>query len=469
MDELVFSNGVDFDRGTYTTEPFAAAVLAAAATDERTDSDHQVELRATYERLAFPTFAPVESIDPGELGSAGWAVVFAEGVPHVIRDALRPLLSHRQAQVASRRPDYYKEYIGPSAFRPTDTKRSFLARNAVAVGMPANPELVPYYLLLVAPPTVMPFEFQCQLDVEYAVGQLWFEEPDGSPDLAAFERYACSVVDWERGQRRREGLCLFGPVQPNDVVEEQLAHSLIRPLADGLQGSRVEMFQGEGATKKRLLWVLGHRDEPAVFLAASHGVTFATGHPGQRHAQGAIVCQDWLGPFAGGPLRRDAFFGAADVEDARVHGLIGVFHASYSAGTPAQNSSWTGPIGAPAPAPFLSRLPQALLAHRKGGALAVIGFCDQAWGPLGRVEGSPPLLQSYVSFLKQLLHGQTVGYAMEVLNQYDAEASSNLSSLQEAIKYGRLVAPWEVARLWAECRDARSTILLGDPAVRTRA
>ena len=51
--------------------------------------------------------------------------------------------------------------------------------------------------MIVAPPDEIPFEFQFGLDLNWAVGRLWFD------DEAEFGRYAESVVAYETGKSIR--------------------------------------------------------------------------------------------------------------------------------------------------------------------------------------------------------------------------------------------------------------------------
>src|SRR5439155_1634293 len=113
-----------------------------------------------------------------------------------------------KSQATGKQTHYFKEYAGPDGYRSSrkpdgtleyESKAQFLARHGAAAGQPADPDKVPYYLLLVGDPESIPYRFQYQLDVEYAVGRLHFEK-DGKPDLEAYASYARSVVAAETGK-----------------------------------------------------------------------------------------------------------------------------------------------------------------------------------------------------------------------------------------------------------------------------
>jgi len=179
--ELVF-NGIDGLSGDYLVPPMSAPGFTAVLQGDA-PPEHAAELRRRKREDTTDVLAPKEGVDASNLSETGWGVVFAHGADPAIREALAPLLAHRQEQASGERPQRYRELSGDVAYRPGETKGQFLARQGAGPG-PVDPDVLPYYLLLVGDPGTIPYPFQYQLDVAYAVGRLHF----GSPE--EYHRYA---------------------------------------------------------------------------------------------------------------------------------------------------------------------------------------------------------------------------------------------------------------------------------------
>ena len=193
-------NGINGSTGRYVQPVRSAKQVADIAKGRpiETDERHLSILKRWWTRLTETFFAPLEGIDPRDLAQAGWGVVFpfadgeeAKKQQAAIREALKPLLDLRRAQAGRVKERYFREFVGPEAFRPNDVKQLFLGRFKATPGSPADPEKVPYYLLIVGDPETIPYRFQYQLDVEYAVGRIHFDTP------GEYAQYAQSVVEAE--------------------------------------------------------------------------------------------------------------------------------------------------------------------------------------------------------------------------------------------------------------------------------
>ncbi len=384
VNDLLYFNGINGATGEYLLAPQPPAIISRIAQGEPLDQAHIRELRFLYQQVTQDYLGPKEGVDSKDLSQAGWGVIFAfqdqERVP-AIREALSELLDLRRAQATKIDERRYKEYVGPHAYRPGESKVEFLARYGVGPG-PADPDRVPCYLLIVGDPETIPYRFQYQLDVQYAVGRIHFAT------LEEYAQYARSVVMAETGQLALPRKAVFFGVQNlNDTATTLSAGQLVGPLADRLgteEDWQISRLIGEGqATKAQLGRLLGGDETPALLFTASHGMGFPNGDPRQLPAQGALLCQDWPGPRDWGTAIPDAFyFSGQDIaSDARLLGLISFHFACYGAGTPRlddfAHQAFREPV-AIAPHAFVARLPQRLLGHPRGGALATIGHVERA-------------------------------------------------------------------------------------------
>jgi hypothetical protein len=468
-EDLLYFNGIDGATGGYALPPMTSKQLSDGILGVLPD-DEIKNLNNWWQNRGQANYGLMEGYDPQKLQEAGWGIIFPAKTDPAIVDALKPLMEWRKQQAGER----YKEYTGGSAgVRPNDTKSSWLARQGLPNFGPVNSELVPYYLLLVGSPTEIDYRFQTLLDVQYAVGRIAFDTP------AEYASYAQSVVEAEKKQLQlQRKMTFFGVANPDDPATNLSAQHLIQPLLEYLSEEKlkgqapwqVDAVVRDDALKQRLSGLLGGPQTPALLFTASHGMSFPMGDPRQFRHQGALLCQDWNGPRVWKqPIPEDFYFSADDLaSDARVWGTIAFLFACYGAGTP-QYDEFSKQILKDkrvqiAPNAFLSRLPQRMLAHPKGGALAVIGHVERAWG-YSFVWGKGRSLNAFQSTLKALLSGAPIGYAFEVFNERYGEFSTDLT---QTIDDGQWtpVDPNELAGKWTANNDSKNYVILGDPAVR---
>ena len=398
--------------------------------------------------------------DPLDPAQSGWGVVFHESEPPETRAALEPLIEHRARLAGSRNFRVLEVWEG-------EDWRAWLSRHGAEPGS-VLPHRVPYYLLLVGDPSRLTFDFQHALSVEYAVGRLCFDTPE------EYALYARSVIDLETSAAVPTGRSAVFFGTRHDPSTELSADSLVRPLLEGTGrwGFASRELRGESATRANFGGVLtapAGTAPPSLLFSASHGVGWPKGHASQRATQGAILCQDWPGH---GGVEPAHLYTAADVpDDARVHGMVSFFFACYGAGTPERDEFCHEP-GQPPPAiadaPFVARLPQRLLSHPRGGALAVIGHVERAWGYSILGASGEPQLQPFQNALGAILSGWPVGHAMKDFRQRYAVLSTRISEMLERASFGAALPEEELAATWTERNDARNYAVLGDPAVRLR-
>lgn len=465
-DERFCFNGVDAVSGRPLLPALSAAALARLARGLPLDAD-AVDLQ--HQRAEQP-FVTAEDVDPRRVDAAGWAVIFAHDADPAIREALAPLLDRRRAQASAVDERRYREFLGPDAHRPGERKQAFLARHGVARSGPVDPDRLPYYLLIVGDPDRIPFDFQAQLDVQYAVGRLHFDHIDD------YAHYARSVVHAESTAPTRAGLTLFATRHPDDRATELSSDVLVGGLHAAITKTRgkcpLTTIAPDAADKARLAALLGGRETPALLFTASHGVGFPADDPRQRDHQGALLCQDWPGPAHAGPIPPDFYFAGHDLAPtADLRGLIAFCFACFAGGTPRADNfhpHGAGPAPQLAPRPFVARLAQQLLAHPGGGALAIVAHVDRSWASAFNGGRSGPQVEVFTSALKRLIDGHPVGYAMDYFGSRHAELSADLALALADDGEPGLARDRELADLWTTSTDARNYLVLGDPAVCTR-
>jgi hypothetical protein len=437
-------------------KPDSAAVLA------RAEESHALAVDSSVD-------------DPMDLTQTGWAVLFASDADPAIQDALKPLLDWRKSQVNDDK--LFRVFDGPAGVRPNQTAGSWALAKGVSLAAPVGPRRgVPFYLMMVGSPQRIPFEFQAQFDLQWAVGRLHFDK------VADYASYAQKVVEYEQGsgpaQQRRAAVWM--PRNPGDLATPMLAGAVgddflgkgdALPLGQR-QHFKVASFIGDGqATKARLTDIFrGNIDggAPAIVFTGSHGAEWSIADPAvQQQRQGALVTQEWS---RGQPLQPDHYFSGDDLPaDAKVHGLMAFVFACFGGGCPDKDSYFFAADGskiALTPVPLIASLPQALLAR---GALAVIAHVDRAFSyGFEDVMGTPQeqLLRSPVELL---MKGHRAGMAADPLNlQWSALAAQLGLALGGNLPGMPQPRSSVVANLFIARDDARNYIVLGDPAVRLR-
>jgi hypothetical protein len=472
MNDIIYTNGIDVDTGTYAIPPMSVDELDALIRGEETPENiRELEARARRPK----SLGVKEGVNEKDLCQTGWGVIFADDADPAVEAALQTLLKLREGQTGQR----YHRYN----FRAgQDTKNSFLAGQGAGPG-PADPDKVPYYLLIVGSPEKIPYSFQSQLDVQYAVGRLHFETP------AEYRTYADSVVAAELGAvKLPRRASFFGVTHQNpDTATNQSLEYLIEPLRQSLSdttGWNFDSILGLDARKKTLKQRLGGSETPALLFTASHGLRV---QPNNKKGlsplsyQGALICADW--PGQGHPFEREDYvFAGKDLsQDANLQGLIAFFFACFSGGTPQldaytrlqrmQLGQQSGPAIELSPYPFVADLPRRMLSAPAGGALAVIGHVERAWPSsflwLAMEDGTLPSQTTvFESTLKRLMNGYPVGAAVEYLNQRYAELATDLKDLLDDAGYPEFKKGVQLANTWMAATDAQWYTIIGDPAVR---
>jgi hypothetical protein len=466
-DKIITFNGINARTGRYGLPPMTGKELAEFICGEKKPANLK-ELEARDRSLKAKTLGLKAGLDPKKLSDAGWAVIFAHDADPALKEALQPLIRLREAQVGSHR---FHVYEGPDGFRRgVDDKGKWLARKFVGHG-PADPDKVPYYLLIAGGPEDIPYRFQNELDLQYAVGRIHFDSLD------EYANYAASVVACEQGKVKLARRAAFwSTANPDDDATALSTELLMEPLCQTFTGQapgwQVDRFMRDAARKANLRTLMGGPAKPALLMTASHGMEFPQGDPCQVSGQGALLCQDWGGPSSvfDAPLSPSMYFSAEDVPaDANLLGMIAFVFACYGAGTPQLDEFSQAAFKERMPIadkPFVAALPKRMLGHPNGGALAVVGHIERAWSFSFMSPEAGPQRTVFEDLLKNLLDGYPIGYAVEPFNNTWAEQAAMLNNKLEDISFGAAYDPYELADMWTSNNDARGYAIIGDPAVR---
>jgi hypothetical protein len=412
--------------------------------------------------------------DPMILRQTGWCVLFASDADPAIKEALKPLLDLRRSQVGDDR--FFKIFEGNDGVRPSQRAASWAVMKGVSLAAPVSPRKgVPYYMLIVGSPGRIPFEFQAQLDLQWAVGRLWFDT------VAEYAAYAQHIVEYEQAatMTRTKKAAVWIPRNPLDLATPLLAGSVVpefkgeasegdQPIGKA-QGFELATFVGEGqATKTQLLELLrGKNGGASIIFTGSHGAEWSIQDPAiQRERQGALVTQEWS---RGEALAPEHYLSGADLTaDVDLRGTMLFLFACFGGGCPATDSYYFTDAGekvALTPEPLIARLPQTMLAR---GALAVIAHIDRAFSYAFEDVMGTPQAQLLRTPLELLARGKRVGLASDPINLQWSTLAAQLGMALGGNAPGEAPKGPLIANLYIARDDARNYIVLGDPAARLR-
>ena len=445
--EQYFFNGIDGLTGEPLLAPMTAEQLAELIAPD--DRDRDPDGVAKSFGLGF-------GLDPANIEDAGWTIVFASDEQQAVREALQPLIDHREASGA---------IVRVLTTEPGETFSAFMARHGAYPG-DIEPENIGYYLLIVGSPAKTDWEFQYHASIEYAVGRLDFDTAE------TYAHYVQCVINSEQAEQgTAKHLSFWAPC--HDPATKLSRQDLITPLIEGearkpAMATRLKWesssFLDADATKANFLEALKQR--PSLLMTASHGIgNFRPGSEQQLACQGALLAADWRGP---GSMRPADYVAAADIPDeAEVGGMIAFHFACYGAGTP-KRDHFRHRDGRPpktlATTEFVAALPKRLLGHPRGSALAVIGHVDRAWGS-SFVDASGRHIGPFRNTLGHLMTGKPVGFAVADFSARYAALSNNVASLLEKRGFGEAVDAKLLSRAWLGRNDAQNYVVIGDPAV----
>jgi hypothetical protein len=463
-------NGIDGVSGRYLMPPLSEDALAAVVSGAPPKQDEIQRAQLLERKKTDPHLGLPFNVKPEDLTKSGWGIVFHKDEDPAVRQKFEPLLEHRRRTIGN---DKIVKVLRD--YRTGRSVAQWLAEHGIGQGS-VLPDKVPYYVLVVGGPDKIPFEFCHQLDVEYAVGRLHFDTPE------EYAAYVSSVIAYETGAAvpNSRRMVYWAPRHALDGATQLSADRLVAPLAKGAPGENAiaaecgftsQDFIAGDATKQALLdaFLGANGGPPALLFTASHGMGWPLNHASQRDATGALLCQDWP---ALKPTQPAHYFAAADlVAGAKVHGLVGFHFACFSAGIPERDSFSFKPGEQPpviAPGPFFSRLPQRLLCHPGGGALAFIGHIERAWGYSIVSPDAGAQRQPFRNLIGRILSGEPVGHAVKDFNERYSSLSVTLSQLLIRKLRNEAVPLQALNSSFVERNDAGAYVVFGDPAARVR-
>ena len=207
------------------------------------------------------------------------------------------------------KPRRYRELAGADGYRPDDSYVTFLGRHGLGARDPRpNRTSCRTTCCIVGGPGQIPFRFQYELDVMYAVGRLAFDT------VEEYARYARRVVAAETVATGPAAGCRSSARATRTIAATAMsADHLVGPLAEQLAAAAPRRLDGRPRTSGRarpprrgLLELLAGAEPPSLLFTASHGMVFPNGDPAPARAPGRPAVPGLAGPrgLARPPSRR---------------------------------------------------------------------------------------------------------------------------------------------------------------------
>ena len=483
---LVF-NGVDGATGQYLTpkltahqlsglaqgKPLAApAAPVAAAPADPDELRHLSELKWRHRQATERTFAPIEGVDPKDLAEAGWGVVFAHDADPAIREALAPaarapprpggrdeggplprVRRRRRATAPARRRSSSSPATAPGPARPTPTRcrttccSSATPRRSRTASSTSSTSSTP------------------------SAGSTSTTRRRSTPSTPAASSRPRPAPPLPRRA------AFFGVQNPDDPATQLSADRAGQaagraPSPHDKPDWTLQTLLAAEATKARLggCWAAPRpppcSSPPATAWASRTATRASCRTRGRCSARTGPARSQWREA-----IPPDFYFAADDVgADARLLGLIAFYFACYGAGTPRLDDFAHRAFAQPrADRPArLRRRAAAAAARPPQGRRPGGGRPRRArLGLLLPLAGGPAAqLGVFTSTLKRLMEGHPIGSAIEYFNERYAELAADLSGELEEIKFGKVADDYALAEMWTANNDARSYVIIGDPAVR---
>lgn len=473
--QTIYFNGLNGDTGHYLIPPRDVAELEQVSSEpssslaERKLDSGQVagNLADVGWGIVWPPVLTKEcSIDEGavdtdtvDTGTVDTGTVDAD-FSEERRAALQPLIEHRRQQTQRDHLEFQ--------LLSHETCAEFRERHGVGPGS-SNTARLPYYLLIVASPHEISFDFQSALAASHAVGRLDFSQ------IEDFESYIAALLKYEtEGPPSHQKAAFFGVSHQNDELTQSSVEHFVKGLDSEIAQDNpswdIQTILRQAADKAQFLRLLRQEQNLSVLFSASHGVGFLPNSKRQAAQQGALLCADYPGPERWDRdlgLPDEFLLSANDIdENLDLSGLVTCHFACYSYGTSREDLYSLESPNLKAHQSFISPLPQKLLAR---GALAVIGHVGLTLEESYLWYSAGPQFSAFKNVLQEIMVGEPIGHAMDYIRSRQRELAIEISQEAKlAIRRGDDLGSLGKLRAWAAHEDARHFMVLGDPAARLK-